>query len=153
MHVCVVLDVQEMDPSAKFVEGGASRFDVMQGELGDCWCAAALRLIHTRTCASSSPFALEPATVISCDCDSAIDKRQIKDVLLLIRTWARRCAGNYCMVTRIELGMQKFETNRMLLGAIRAESARAKYELAFIDQLVHHNSLLFEVSLTPLNRT
>ena len=88
-------------------------------------------------------------TGISRNSDSAIEKRQIKAVVLLIRTWARRCVGNYCVVTRIELGTQKFEINWMLLGAIRAESARAKYELTFTHQSVHHNSLLFKVSLTP----
>ena len=58
MSVCLVLDVQEVDPNAKFVEGGSSRFDVMQGELGDCWCAAASSLIHTRP----SPSGPQPQT-------------------------------------------------------------------------------------------
>ena len=30
--------MQEITKNAKFTVGGISRFDVVQGELGDCWC-------------------------------------------------------------------------------------------------------------------
>ena len=30
--------MQDIVKDAKFIVGGVSRFDVVQGELGDCWC-------------------------------------------------------------------------------------------------------------------
>ena len=49
--------VQEIVKNAKFTVGGISRFDVVQGELGDCWCVRDYLLIfcvqaqvHTFVC-------------------------------------------------------------------------------------------------------
>lgn len=46
--------MQEIAKDAKFTVGGVSRFDVVQGELGDCWCARPLTVLyplnaHTQT--------------------------------------------------------------------------------------------------------
>lgn len=40
---------QEIDSNAKFEVSGTSRFDVVQGELGDCWCVS-LNIICTVQC-------------------------------------------------------------------------------------------------------
>ena len=42
MCVCVCVCVQDICKDPKFFTGGASRFDVSQGILGDCWLVAAI---------------------------------------------------------------------------------------------------------------